>query len=93
MGRTKAKSLMEDGAMIEWRRVLSLVVRPHSVASNWPTGLAEGIVRLPAGGTRTSARAGSQPNPGDPPARLWTISTEFLVEAEPDECTRFGGTG
>ena len=24
-------------------------------------------------------------------ARLWIISTEFLVEAEPDESTRFGG--
>jgi hypothetical protein len=68
---------MEDGAMIEWRRVLSLVVRPHSVASNWPTGI-EGNVRAAASGERTSARP-------------WTISTEFLVESEPDESTRFGG--
>jgi len=63
--------------MIEWRRVLSLVVRPHSVASNWPTGI-EGNVRAAAGGERTSARP-------------WTISTEFLVESEPDESTRNGG--
>ena len=69
--------------MIDWRRVLSLVVRPYSVASNWPTGLVES--------ERTSARAVSEPNSADSSARLWTISTEFLVEAEPDECTRFGG--
>ena len=77
--------------MIEWRRVLSLLVRPHSVASNWPTGVAEEFVRLPAGRERTSARSGRVPNPADPSARLWTISTEFIVEAEPDESTRFGG--
>ena len=77
--------------MIEWRRVLSLVVRPHSVASNWPTGITDGIVRLPAGRGRASARAGSLPNPADPSGRLWTISTEFLVEGGPDECTWFGG--
>lgn len=27
----------------------------------------------------------------DPSVRLWTISTEFLVEAGPDEDTRSGG--
>ena len=59
LGGTKAESVMEDCAMIEWRRVLSLLVGPHSVASNWPTGIADGIVRLPAGRERTSARAGS----------------------------------
>lgn len=26
----------------------------------------------------------------DPSTRLWIISTEFLVEAGPDECTRSG---
>jgi hypothetical protein len=75
--------------MIEWRRVLSLLVRAHSV--DWPTGVAEGIVHWPAGRERTSARAERKPNSADPSARLWTISTEFLVEAEPDESTRFGG--
>jgi hypothetical protein len=82
---------MEDSAMIEWRRVLSLVVRPHFVASNWSTGIAEGSVHWPAGRERTSARAERKPNSADPSARLWTISTEFIVEAEPDESTRFGG--
>jgi len=72
--------------MIEWRRVLSPLVRPHSVVSNWPTEPAEGTVR-----ERTSVCAGSRPNPADPSARLWTISTEFLVEGGSDESTRFGG--
>ena len=77
--------------MIEWRRVLSPLVRPHSVALNGPAGLAEGVAHLPAGRERTSARRGSEPNSADQPARLWTISTEFIVEAEPDETTRLGG--
>jgi len=77
--------------MIEWRRVLSPLVRPHSVASNWSTGLAEGIVHVAAGGGRISARAGSEPNSADPSTRLWTISTEFLVDGGPDESTRLGG--
>jgi hypothetical protein len=72
--------------MIEWRRVLSPLVRPHSVVSNWPTEPAEAIVR-----ERTLAGAGSQPISADLPARLWTISTEFLVEGGPDESTRLGG--
>jgi hypothetical protein len=75
--------------MIEWRRVLSLAVSPHSVASNWPTGIAEGIVRAAADCERTTAGAGSGPNPAA--ARLWTVSTEFLVDGEPDEFSRFGG--
>ena len=77
--------------MIEWRRLLGLLVRPHSVVSYWPTGLGEGIVHVAAGRERTSARAGSEPNSADPSARLWTISTEFLVEGGPDESTRLGG--
>jgi hypothetical protein len=75
--------------MIEWRRVLSLLVKAHSV--DWPTGVADEIVHCPAGREWTSARSGREPNSADPSARLWTISTEFLVEGGPDESTRFGG--
>ena len=72
--------------MIEWRRLLGLLVRPHCVASDWPTGHAEAIVRAAAGRER-----GSKPNPAGGSARLWTVSTEFLVEGGPHECTRSGG--
>ena len=61
--------------MIEWRRVLAPFVGLHSIA---PTLPAESFERLRGVGRTRQAR-------------LWTISTEFLVEAEPDECTRFGG--
>lgn len=27
----------------------------------------------------------------DPSVRLWTVSTEFLIEAGPDDCTRLAG--
>jgi hypothetical protein len=66
---------MEDSAMIEWRRVLAPFVGLHSIA---PTLPAESFVRQRGVGRTRQAR-------------LWTISTEFLVEAEPDESTRFGG--
>ena len=72
--------------MIEWRRVLSLAVRPSAPsASNWPT---ERLVEK-ASGFRPE-RGASRTRVTRRPA-FWTISTEFLVEAEPDECTRFGG--
>ena len=61
--------------MIEWRRVLAPFVGLHSIA---PTLPAESFARQ-RGVDRTRQ------------ARLWIISTEFLVEAEPDASTRFGG--
>lgn len=76
--------------MMEWRRVLSLLAGPHSVVPNWPTGL-EGIVEVAAGRELASAQTGRPPNPADPSSRPWTISTEFIVEAEPGESTRRGG--
>jgi hypothetical protein len=66
---------MEDSAMIEWRRVLAPFVGLHSIA---PTLPAELFARQRGVGRTRQAR-------------LWIISTEFLVEAEPDESTRFGG--
>jgi hypothetical protein len=66
---------MEDSAMIEWRRVLAPFVGLHSIA---PTLPAESFARQRGVGRTRQAR-------------LWIISTEFLVEAEPDESIRLGG--
>jgi hypothetical protein len=68
--------------MIEWRRVLAPFVGLHSIAPTRPAGLAGGIVRAPAR---------SEPNTAGSPARLWIISTEFLIESGPDEGPRFSG--
>jgi len=68
--------------MIEWRRVLAPFIGLHSIAPILPAGLADGIVCAPA-------RSG--PNTAGSPARLWIISTEFLIEAGPDEGPRFSG--
>ena len=61
--------------MIEWRRVLAPFVGLHSIA---PTLPAKSFARQRGVGRTRQAR-------------LWIISTEFIVEAEPDESTRFGG--
>jgi hypothetical protein len=66
---------MEDSAMIEWRRVLAPFVGLHSIA---PTVPAESFARQRGVGRTRQAR-------------LWIISTEFLVESEPDESARNGG--
>ena len=68
--------------MIEWPRVLAPFVGLHTIAPTWPAGLAGGIVRVPARGRSNTAGA---------PARLWIISTEFLIETGPDERPRFSG--
>jgi hypothetical protein len=69
---------MEDRAMIEWPRVLAPFVGLHPIAPTLPAGIA-----------RTPARSG--PNTTGSPARLWIISTEFLIETGPDEGPRFSG--
>ena len=61
--------------MIEWRRVLAPFVGLHSIA---PTLPAESFARQRGVGRTRQAR-------------LWIISTEFLVESELDESARFGG--
>jgi len=66
---------MEDRAMIGWRRVLAPFVGLHSIA---PTLLAGSFARRRGVG-RTRR------------ARLWIISTEFLIETGPDEGPRFSG--
>jgi hypothetical protein len=73
---------MEDRAMIEWPRVLAPFVGLHPIAPTLLAGLAGGIARAPA-------RSG--PNTTGSPARLWVISTEFLIETGPDEGPRFSG--
>ena len=61
--------------MIEWRRVLAPFVGLHSIA---PTLPAELFARLRGVGRTRQAR-------------LWIISTEFLIETGPDEEPRFSG--
>ena len=61
--------------MIEWRRVLAPFVGLHSIA---PTLPAESFARLRGVGRTRQAR-------------LWIISTEFLVEAGPDEAVAASG--
>jgi hypothetical protein len=66
---------MEDSAMIEWRRVLAPFVGLHSIA---PTLPAESFARQRGVGRTRQAR-------------LWIISTEFLIETGLDGVPRFGG--
>ena len=74
--------------MIEWRRVLSLLVRAHSV--DWPTGVAEGMF------TGLWAASGLRLGRGESRTRLphQPASDDFdrpIVEAEPDESTGLAG--
>ncbi len=74
--------------MLEWRNVLSLLVRPRSPASDRPPRNADGHGCLREDNNRGLARSEDWPNSAGEGLRLWTISTEFLVETGAEECTR-----
>lgn len=75
--------------MVAWRNVVSLLVRPRSLAPNRPTGggSGSGPVRLPECDNRGLARRGNWPHSAGEGSRLWTIATEFMIEAGSDECS------
>jgi hypothetical protein len=74
--------------MLEWRNAFSLLVRPRCLATNWPTGSDDRPVRLSDGNNRGSVQTKDWSKSAGEGPRLWTISTELLVEAGVDNCTR-----